>query len=103
MNIHLNTKYDFGEYLGKPTLPGLVCCEKDIESIFNCIVKSCLSLLYYHLENTNTTVPEGERKIAEELIASVENVLNKTALKEGEPPKTMKEVLQEIIDAKRGV
>lgn len=94
--------YNGSEYLGKPTIPGLICCEKDIESILNCIVKSCLSLVYYHLDNPNAVVPEGQRKITEELISSVESVLNNTALKEGETPKTMREVLQEFINVKTG-
>lgn len=87
-------------YLGKPVLPGLSCCDKDANSIVGCIVKSCLSLIYYHLDNPESDLSDIQKNIINELVKSIESTLNRVALKPGDDPKSMREVLSELLQQK---
>lgn len=79
-------------------VPGLGGCGKDFNSLIDCIIKSCMTLIYYHLSNPESEITEKQKKIAQAVISGVESALNETCLISGEQPKTMNEVLLNYLD-----
>lgn len=78
-------------YLGKRIVPTMTPCGKEPPILFDCILRSTLALMYYHLDNPNSTLDDYQRKLASELVLAIETTLNNYGLNDGESPKSLKD------------
>ena len=83
--------------MNRINIPELNCCGNSFESTMECIIKGCISLLYYYLSNPEAEINDKQREIGNTVIRAVEKACNNTCLVDGEKPKTMEEVLNEFL------
>ena len=73
---------------------GLGCCGTEYSQIFDCIVKACMALEYFHLGNPKSPVTDHDKFVGNELIKAIEDSLNKNCLLPDQNPRSVKTLLE---------
>lgn len=91
--MRMKNKMQEVNLFGKAPVEGLGCCGTEYSQIFDCIIKACMALEYFHLSNPNSPITEHDLFAGNELIKAIETSLNKNCLLPDQPPRSVKTLL----------